>query len=139
MNRRKLLSLLPLSLLGLPAAMKAERPAITREDFEALRAGQEAHHKKMSEALANQAEPSPWVEITCQRTFYYDRPDRLSVAEWIVLSPQMQKLLGVRGGSECGQRFKTLRLGATPYCPKCGCAQDISRPGIREHFTGIPC
>jgi hypothetical protein len=39
----------------------------------------------------------------------------------------------------CGQRFKFLRgLGRDVICPKCGCTQNSSLPGIREAVMAIP-
>jgi hypothetical protein len=114
MNRRKFFGLLPLSALGLIAPAKATpfREAVN-------------------------ADESPWVEVECQRPAHY---------EWIDISDRCPdrpfERISERGKlltPACGQRFKVLRLAVTPICPKCGYAQDISRPGVREKFVGIPC
>ena len=68
------------------------------------------------ETVSSTTEPSVWVEMTCHA----------------LGSPEY-------GVPICGQRFKTLRIASGyPVCPKCGRAQDISRPDLREKFMGIP-
>lgn len=88
---------------------------------------------------------SVWVEMTCQREAIFDyklvRPNKISEERWNTMSPWVQRSRGeyVHVGEllhpACGQKFKVLRVAVTPYCPKCGYAQDLSRPGIRESFA----
>jgi hypothetical protein len=116
LSRRKFFSLLPLSALGLAAQVKAE-PAPAKKS----------------------EEPSMWVEMTCQRIQRHYRPSSVTESQWNRLSPGLQRLIGEKVGETCGQRFKTLRVAITPICPKCGYAQDLSRPEIRQQFMGQSC
>ena len=116
LSRRKFFSLLPLSALGLATQVKAEP----------------AQEKKVEE-------PSMWVEMTCQRILRHYRPSGVSESLWNRLSPGIQRVIGEKVGYTCGQRFKTLRVAITPICPKCGYAQYLSRPEIRQKFMGQPC
>ncbi len=103
-SRRKFFSLLPLAALG------AVAPELKAEPVKA-------------------EEPSPWVEITCQRP---------SGAVWRIGSsgfPEYEPY----DSPACEQRFKVMRVPVAAICPKCGWTQDLSRPCLRELFTGIPC
>src|ERR1700722_15385234 len=97
MNRRDLFRFLPLAVIP-GAAMTAEEPQ-------------------------KPAEPSPWVEMTCQREAVYD---------WVDVSKESPNRgfenvyeRGKMLTPACGTRFKFIR-GAHPICPKCGFTQLLS-------------
>jgi hypothetical protein len=94
MDRRSLFRLLPMSVLAVPSMAKAAM-----------------------EPPKAAAEPSPWVEMVCQRE-RYDWPSNGLL--W-----------------RCGTRFKFIR-GAHPFCPKCGALQSITRDnGGQSLMDGI--
>lgn len=133
MNRRKFFGFLPASLFGLAAVATAE-PTKAKDDFDWDNLPQ------MPIQFVPNAEPSLWVELTCQAEPFYDKPEQMACDQWDRLSPGLKKVLGVRSGRpECGQKFKALRIPISPVCPKCGYRQDISQPGIRDKLMGIPC
>lgn len=104
MNRRDLLRILP-AVFGVPAAIKAEEPKISKP------------------------EPSSWSEMVCQNVGH---------RAWHITTDGTY-VEGQRISLPCGQRFKFLRVSVTPYCPKCGWAQDMSRSEeLREKISGIP-
>lgn len=57
--------------------------------------------------------------------------------------PLWEEMTCQRPGNElypaCGQRFKFVH-GTYPYCPKCGCLQNMhSSEENRRKLTGVPC
>jgi hypothetical protein len=110
MNRRRLFSLFPLSLLGLAASAKAES-----------------------------SEPSIWVEHVCECRFGADgemvleplppHASRLSLTE----GEYREDLEAWNSAHICGQRFRHL-VGAHVDCPSCG------EPSYNyKAAKGIPC
>lgn len=136
MNRRKLLSFLPLSALGIVSTAKAEVSRLAHPltgypmTIEEWRDKAMVYREAVERLIAEKE--SVWVEMTCQSLGYVgEMPGPTRYAPW-VRDPSSDI-------PPCGQKFKVLRIATTPHCPKCGYAQDISRDGLREKFFGVPC
>lgn len=124
MNRRKLFGILPLSLLGIPAALKAE--------------------------AAPQTEMSPWVEHSCSCRIgadglRKDKPYKMS-SFWESAEEKAQREAKNAADvkewerlSVCEQKYKHL-IGVRALCPKCGGSnRSLLGDSNKKDIEGIPC
>ena len=106
MNRRNLLRLLPLSAFGLASPSEA---------------------KIAPPPPAAAPEPSPWIEMVCQREACWENA-------WGNNADPATR--GKLVYPACGTRFKMIR-GATPVCPVCYATQNVWTDELRKKFVGF--